>query len=650
MNNYSFIGSTHLDNNYNISNLIFSTSNILETHLSNTSNTLEIHISNASNILEAHLSTASNLLETHASNYTNILRNDMNQMIKTKIDVNSSANTLFVDWNTTPLNQTYITNSNLGGQIRFWVSSTPLFPTQVIESTPDYRVIIDVDGKLKLYYSYNSSINLTWGSGWVDVIDVLIGILANNANTGVVIGGIQAEIISLTNKENEDIVGVYGAILALENGDLQYDFDTLMEFRDNVRTGTNFDNTEHYLYDAFANVRSVISIRNMTYLGSAMNSINLFVSRNPALAFTLGIGGTVFAAVYGISQTVSFNGFLQNLYKSVNSNTNLSQTDKDTLNTITQNELIAENIIDICSSIYQIGINQGFINSNITTSQTIPSLSTSSIYLNAGQITGVSTLNATTGIFGNLSTTNNTNIAIPSIGNYGGIGDKIIISNGTSTDYPCSIGIYNSNMWFSISSNYNYSWYIGGSNLLTLNSNTLNFSTGIINASNIQQGGQNIITLSQTNILNNTPNVVKKYGFNATCSTSIVMSDNNTYYKYDIDLRNYTSTKLSDATNSPYRIFNIKVYFRSLFFEYFTSSKPNILSYDVYMCNQLVAGTQGQQAGINIAAIGTPQNYLLNSILPITMSLLRTGNFNYLSVISRINNLAISIIIQDQLF
>ena len=68
------------------------------------------------------------------------------------------------------------------------------------------------------------------------------------------------------------------------------------------------------------------------------------------------------------------------------------------------------------------------------------------------------------------------------------------------------------------------------------------------------------------------------------------------------------------------------------------------------MCNQLVAGTQGQQAGINIAAIGTPQNYLLNSILPITMSLLRTGNFNYLSVISRINNLAISIIIQDQLF
>ena len=234
MNNYSFIGSTHLDNNYNISNLIYSTSNILETHLSNASNTLEIHISNASNILEVHLSNASNLLETHASNYTNILRNDMNQMIKTKIDVNSSANTVFVDWNTTPLNQTYITNSNLGGQIRFWVSSTPLFPTQVIESTPDYRVIVDVDGKLKLYYSYNSSINLTWGSGWVDVIDVLIGILANNANTGVVIGGIQAEIISLTNKENEDIVGVYGAILALANGDLEYDFDNLMEFRDNV--------------------------------------------------------------------------------------------------------------------------------------------------------------------------------------------------------------------------------------------------------------------------------------------------------------------------------------------------------------------------------------------------------------------------------
>ena len=268
----------------------------------------------------------------------------------------------------------------------------------------------------------------------------------------------------------------------------------------------------------------------------------------------------------------------------------------------------------------------------------------------SGQITGISTLNASTGIFGNISTTNNTNVGNVGIGTFGGIGDKIIIATGSSTTYPYSIGINTNTIWYSIPSGASHKFYSGGVNTLTLD-NLGNLTTsGSIDTPNIKQGGTNVITLSQTNILNNTPNVVKKYGFNASCSTSILMPDNNTYYKYDIDLRNYTNTKLSDATNSPYRIFNIKVYFRSLFFEYFTSSKPNILSYDIYMCNQLVPGTQGQQVGINIAAIGTPQNYLLNSVSPLTMSLLRTDNFNYLSVVSKINNLAISIIIQDQLF
>jgi hypothetical protein len=42
------------------------------------------------------------------------------------------------------------------------------------------------------------------------------------------------------------------------------------------------------------------------------------------------------------------------------------------------------------------------------------------------------TLNCITGIFTSLSTTGNTNIAIPSAGNYGGTGDKLILYPGTS--------------------------------------------------------------------------------------------------------------------------------------------------------------------------------------------------------------------------
>ena len=44
-----------------------------------------------------------------------------------------------------------------------------------------------------------------------------------------------------------------------------------------------------------------------------------------------------------------------------------------------------------------------------------------------GPITGVRTLNGTTGIFGTIATTNNTNVVIPSVWVAGGTGDKLIL-------------------------------------------------------------------------------------------------------------------------------------------------------------------------------------------------------------------------------
>ena len=64
-----------------------------------------------------------------------------------------------------------------------------------------------------------------------------------------------------------------------------------------------------------------------------------------------------------------------------------------------------------------------------------------------GTING--TLNCTTGIFSGLSTTGNTNVAIPSVGNFGGTGDKLILNPGTSTTYPYSLGIENNSLWMS---------------------------------------------------------------------------------------------------------------------------------------------------------------------------------------------------------
>ena len=81
------------------------------------------------------------------------------------------------------------------------------------------------------------------------------------------------------------------------------------------------------------------------------------------------------------------------------------------------------------------------------------------------------------------------------------------------------------------------------------------------------QNGVSIQTFTPQTILNNTPNVSKKYGLSFACSTSIIiMIDYTTYYKYDIDLRNYTKTKTT-SINSPYRIFTIRIWFATAFFE-----------------------------------------------------------------------------------
>ena len=76
----------------------------------------------------------------------------------------------------------------------------------------------------------------------------------------------------------------------------------------------------------------------------------------------------------------------------------------------------------------------------------------------SGQITGVTTISVSAGLFGPVTwlTTNDTNVTIPSVGVAGGIGDKIILYAGTSTVYPYSFGINTNPLWYWISSTFNY--------------------------------------------------------------------------------------------------------------------------------------------------------------------------------------------------
>ena len=57
-------------------------------------------------------------------------------------------------------------------------------------------------------------------------------------------------------------------------------------------------------------------------------------------------------------------------------------------------------------------------------------------------------------------------------------------------------------------------------------------------------------------------------------------------------------------------------------------------------------------AGINICAIGSPENSKLNNIMPNNLFLLRNqfNNFDYLTIISRAAPATIACIIEDLLF
>ena len=153
-------------------------------------------------------------------------------------------------------------------------------------------------------------------------------------------------------------------------------------------------------------------------------------------------------------------------------------------------------------------------------------------------------------------------------------------------------------------------------------------------------------------ILYDTPNVRKKFGFTAVCSTAITLpqpNDGITYYKFDINLTNYTKLQNTPGTGIPYRIFNITLFMANVYFEAFTTI-PNVLEYKIFMSNPANSGGSGENAGINICALGRPQSYNLNAVLTTSISLVRTPDFNYLSVISKTNGTSFNVIIEDLLF
>jgi hypothetical protein len=136
------------------------------------------------------------------------------------------------------------------------------------------------------------------------------------------------------------------------------------------------------------------------------------------------------------------------------------------------------------------------------------------------------------------------------------------------------------------------------------------------------------------------PDINKKSAFY--CFTNNVIYPNGgatAFYGYNIDLRNYTKTgfiQIGSGSGDTYRIFKIRGYYGSSYFQKLTNGIPDIFEYTVYMSNKASAGGNGSIAGINICATGTPQNYFLNNLMNNNLFLLRNANnnFDYITVVS----------------
>lgn len=511
-----------------------------------------------SNILDNKIIITSNILDTKINITSNYLRQYTNTNI---IDLDNKYNKLIKEQTgDNTINDTYITNSNIGGEIKFYVKQSGIFDINNA-SGQIYRVKIGNDGKLYLYYNYNIAIGILETERWVEPVNMLIShnvALGNlNAITGatdITIGKILIDIKQLN------------SLVISEN--IITNADRLI-LRD---TSSLYGN----LKIVFEKIKNSITYVNALYAG---------------IVGSIGFG-LIFMGYGYIQSRVNADYIENNVKYQLSNNTVMTSTEKQQL-LIDSFNVYNSNLNDMIYYNCNLNILSGFINSNIQTSQTIPNISTNAITYNGVEISnGFLSLNGNKTFSGTLTNTGT------------------IINNGSIT------------------------------------------GTGNISITgNITQNGQSIATISQNTILNNTPNVSKKYGFNFSCSYPIVIVSS-VYYKYDIDLRNYTQTK-STPNGSLYRIFNIRIWLGTSYFETTINNEYNILSYEVYQSNQLYSGTPTGQIGINIFAnpVGaTLPNPKLANVLPSYFTLMRTTDFNYLSVITTISGLQLLAVIEDILY
>ena len=140
-------------------------------------------------------------------------------------------------------------------------------------------------------------------------------------------------------------------------------------------------------------------------------------------------------------------------------------------------------------------------------------------------------------------------------------------------------------------------------------------------------------------VLNEMVNICKHFGVYCVIQTPISINSI-TYYKYDLDLRNYLKKGIIQigASADPYYTFKISMFYASNYFDLLTAGLPNICSYEIYQAyknNGINLTTQYQ--GLNCTAVGFPPNPLLQNTPTTDFGIMRNGagNIDYITLIAK---------------
>lgn len=341
-----------------------------------------------SHSISDYIDLSSNNNYSYTSNSSNILSNNI-------INVDNKYNKLIREETEGILKHTYITNSNIQGQIRFITRF----------NTDDYRykTRIKENGEIEVYYPEYNILYPTMFEGWYNVMSSIRDAY-NYQNIATELFGGTAFAINDIYQKYYGLVAATGVNLsAITAGQL-----TKERFAEVVIAASR--NTK---YNRFNQVAVILGITGLGVAGlaySVMNGVRYDNSVNNILYDLSNLDLNVYSNITSNEKYTA----LSNLKIDANSNiietnnnfsnlnilngfTNSNIITQQYLNSINTNELKLNqtnisNIFVASNVLSNLNLNLGFTNSNITNQQFIPNLKTSLLNLNGGNITNVNNI------------------------------------------------------------------------------------------------------------------------------------------------------------------------------------------------------------------------------------------------------------------